>query len=276
MKGLFAYPGSWEKVVRICAAAFLSYISVTVLGCGSGTNTPTAPPTPLSGNWQITLLRVANPVPLTYTGFLQQTGGAITGALILGDGCAGVGSVNGTLNGQDLQLDVNEFGQDLTLTGTLPSNGTAAGLSGQFSTLTGGCSYASTGSWSAVLIKPLTGSFHGTLTSQATPSNGTLDVTGTLTQGPNIGSSNATLSGSMTTTSVPPFCSYVPTASITGVISGTAVILNFFGPDGSQLNTIPINATITTNGGSLTADYAFQSMSKACPGDTGTLQLSFP
>jgi len=275
MKDLFAHPVSWAKVVRICAAAFLSCISVTVLGCGSGTNTPTAPPAPLSGNWQITLLRVANPVPLTYTGFLQQAGGSITGALILGDGCAGVGPVNGTLNGQDLQLDVNEFGQDLTLTGTLASNG-AAGLGGQFSTLSGGCSDASTGSWSAILIKPLTGNFHGTLTSQATPSNGTLDVTGTFTQGPNIGSSNATLSGTMTTSSVPPFCSYVPTASITGVISGTAVILNVFGPDGTQLNSVPISATITTNGASLTATYTFQSMSKACPGDTGILQLSFP
>jgi hypothetical protein len=258
--------------VRSWAVTFLLCVSVTAIGCGSGTNTPNSS-SGLSGNWQITLLRVANPVPLTYSGFMQQTGGSVTGALILGDGCAGVGSVNGTLSGQDLQLVVNESGQDLTLTGTVASGATNA-LGGQFSTLSGGCTDASTGTWSAVLVKTLNGSFHGSLVSLE--SNGTVNVTGRLTQGPNIGASNATLSGSMVTSSVPPFCSYVTAASITGVISGTAVSSYFFAPDGSQLNSVPIEATITPDAASLTASYSFASMSKACPGDVGTLQLSFP
>jgi hypothetical protein len=190
----------------------------------------------------------------------------------LGDGCAGVGSVTGTLSAQNLQLDVNEFGQDLSLTGTLPSAGTVLG--GQFSTLTGGCSDASTGTWTAVLVKTLTGTFHGTLVSvQANP---TVNVTGTLTQGANVGASNATLSGSIVTNGTPPFCSYLTSATISGVISGTALSLSFFGPDGSQLNPVPIAATVTTDGSALTATYNFQSISKACPGDSGTLQLSFP
>jgi hypothetical protein len=207
---------------------------------------------------------------------LLQTGNSVTGALVLGDGCSGVGPVSGTVNGQSLQLDVNEFGQDLTLTASLPSTGVSGNfMAGQFSTLAGACIDNSTGTWSAVQIPPLTGTFHGTMMSS--DNNGTIDVTGSFTQGGNAGASNATLSGSLSTTGVPPFCSYVTSASITGVITGTSVSLYFFGPDGTPLNTGPISGTFATDGTSMTIPvYGFAAISKSCTGDSGMMQLSFP
>jgi len=262
--------------VRVWTTALLSCLSLTLVACGSGQSSPAPTSGSLSGNWLITLNRQANPQPLTYSGFLLQAGKSVTGSLILGGGCQGVGPVTGTLDGQNLQLDVNEFGQNLTLTGTFPADGSSdAFVGGPFSTLNGGCTGTSSGTWSAIRIAPLTGSFHGTLVSAA--SNGTVNVAGALTQGPNVGASNADFSGNMTTSSLPPFCSYVTTATITGTISGTTVSLDFFGPNGSQLNFVPIAATVTPDGSSLTASqYSFQGISKSCTGDIGTLQLSFP
>jgi hypothetical protein len=253
----------------------LACLALTLVACGGGSSSSTATTSSLSGNWVITLNRQANPEPLTYTGFLLQSGDSVTGSLVLGDGCAGVGPVRGTVDGQNLQLDVNEFGQNLTLTGTLPtSGGSGAFVGGPFSTLIGGCTGASTGTWSGTRIPPLTGPFHGTLTSDFT--NGTVSVAGNLTQGPNVGASNADFSGTLTTTGVPPFCSYVTSASITGNISGTTANVLFFGPNGSQLNLIPIVATIAPDASSLNAKYDFEGISKTCTGDIGTLQLSFP
>lgn len=254
----------------------LSGSSLVMVACGSGKGGGIATSTTnVSGNWQFTFERVANPIPLGYSGFLLQAGNSISGALILGGDCLGVGSVTGTLNQQTLQLDINEFGQDLTLTGTVPSPLTSSSLvGGQFSTLPGGCSFQSTGTWSATLVPPLSGPFHGSFVS--TEENGTVNVTGTMTQGPNVGASNASLSGNMVTSGIPPFCSYITSATIVGVISGNTVNISIFGFNGSLVNVAPIVGTLTNNGSVLTATYGFSAISKSCTGDAGTFQLSFP
>lgn len=259
---------------RIFILLFSLSLALVACGSGKGGGIPTST-TAMSGNWQFTVKRVANPVPLSYSGFLLQSGNSISGALILGDGCSGVGSVTGTLSQQNLQLDINEFGQDLTLTGTVPSPlSQSSFIGGPFSTLPGGCSDQSTGTWSAVLVPALTGNFHGSFVS--TEGNGTVDVTGSLAQGPNIGASNASLSGNMVTSGTPPFCSYITSATIVGVISGNTVNMSIFGFNGSLVNTAPIVGTLTNNGTLLTANYGFSGISKTCSGDVGTFQLNFP
>jgi hypothetical protein len=80
----------------------------------------------------------------------------------------------------------------------------------------------------------------------------------------------------MSVTGTPQFCPYLTTATITGLISGTNVTLNLFGPNGSQISQVPFVATATSNGASLTGSYLFPKISTACPGDTGTMQLTFP
>ena len=258
------------EIVRRFAQAILLCILAALPGCGSGSKPQTSGA--LSGNWQISLVPQLNSSPLTYSGFLLQTGNSVNGALILGDGCAGVGPVTGSVAGNNFELDIDEFGQSLNLTGTLPSPNSGAFLGGQFSTLSGGCNAAQTGTWSAFQVPPLTGPFHGTMVS----SNGTVDVAGTFTQGSNTGASSATLSASIATTSVLPFCSYLTTGTITGVISGTTASLFFYGPNGNQLNSLPDLGTVKRDGSSLTIAYGFAGISKSCAGDNGTMQLSFP
>jgi hypothetical protein len=261
-----------KTAVSWVAISFLLCVSVTLLACGSGTSASSS--NPLSGNWEITLQRHAHPSPFVFTGFLLQSGSSVTGSMILGGGCQGVGPVAGTLEGANLSLTISEFGQDISLIGTLPPGSPSGStfVGGAFSSVAGGCAdYASTGTWSAVSVTPIAGSFHGSLVSTV---NGTLEVAGTLSQGPNTGSSNATLSGTITATSAPSFCPYLSTATITGLISGTTVTLDLFGPNGSLIAQIP--ATVTSDGSSLTGSYTFPEISSSCVGDTGTLQLTFP
>ena len=255
--------------MRLLATAWALIILCMVTACGNS-STPKSSASSLSGNWEITLNLHASTVPLTLSGFLLQSGSSIAGSVILGGNCQGVGPVNGTLDSQKLSLTISEFGQDLTLVGSAPSS--SGFLAGDFSTLPGGCTaFPNTGTWSAQMIPPLTGSFHGTLTST---SNGTVNFMGTLAQGANTGDSNATLSGDLTTAGSQQFCSYVTSASITGLISGTAVTLNLFGPDGVQ--TTQINATASTDGTSISGPYVFQKISNSCFGDQGTMQITFP
>jgi hypothetical protein len=270
-------------LVKRLARMLVFFALATIVGCGGGGNkTQTASADILSGNWQITLMRHANSTPEIFTGFLQQTQNSLTGSLTLGAGCSGVGPVTGTLNNQNLQLEINEFGQDVSLTGTLPPGAPAPGkfISGQYSSLSGGCAdFPSTGTWSAFQVSPIQGAFHGTFTStsQATP----LQVTGVLNQGPNIGLSNTTLSGTITAQAGNQFCSYLTTATITGYVSGTAVTMSLFGTDGSLITEIaaavsPDASTMACSSLAPKSCFAFPAISSGCTGEVGSIQLSFP
>src|SRR5262249_23920865 len=154
----------------------------------------------------ITLTRHVNPdPPLIFTGFLMQSDKSITGSLILGSKCQGVGTITGTVDGQNISLTIHEFGQEISLTGTMPVGNTPMG--GQFSNLAGGCTdFANTGTWTAIPVTPMNGAFHGTFTSTEIPSNGLFDVTGTVVQGVNTGNSTATLNGRIARVGSPQFC----------------------------------------------------------------------
>jgi hypothetical protein len=201
-----------------------------------------------------------------------QAGPKVSGSVILGDGCSGVGSVTGTSDGQNVTLAIQEFGQDLSLNGNMPSG--AGSLNGQYSTIAGACGGNSTGTWTAFQVKPLAGAFHGTFTSL----NGTLSVTGSLTQGANIGASTATVSGNITATGTVT-CTYLTSASIRGVISGTVLNLDLYDSHGNiigQLPAIAQPALLTPDATSLSGSYSFAAISGNCFGDNGGVQLSFP
>jgi hypothetical protein len=267
-------------------ALILFFIAFLLTGCG-GNNTGNNSNTPdlLSGNWQLTLVRHNDVTPFAYSGFLLQSGDAISGSLILnsGNGCGGVGPVTGTVSGQNFQMDVNDFGGDLSLTGSLPTaSAGGTSMSGQFSTLYNGCNFfsSSTGTWTATQVAPISGTFHGSFVS---PTNGTLAVTGTLNQGPNVGSSIAQLNGTITadTSAGTRFCPYLTTGTLTGFISGTTISLNLYGPNGAQTGAIPLSppalpGTVMANGKSLSGSYSFFTISTACPADSGTMSITFP
>jgi len=268
--------------MRLRLESLLLGILLAATACGG--SSPQPQNGPLSGNWQLALARHVAPVPpLIFSGFLVQSGNSISGSLILGSKCPGVGTISGTVNGQDVSLVINEFGEEISLTGTMPTANTP--MEGEFSNVAGGCTaFANTGTWSGTQIPAIAGTFHGTLTSTLTPpfNNGTLDVTGTLNQGPNTGGSNTTLSGTITEAGAPRFCSYLSTATVTGLVSGTTITLDLWGPDGSQIAIIPNpqgnppTGTVSTDAKSLNGNYSFPAISKSCQGDQGNIQLTFP
>jgi len=223
----------------------------------------------LSGNWQLSLQ--TDTASESQSGFLVQNGKAIYGGLQLsGENisgqteCAGVGTVQGQISNSQMQMVVVQAGRTFTLTGAAGSDSTS--LSGSYSVLSAGCGQTEIGTWTGVAIPPLTGNFQMTLASTQTSS--VSHYTGSITQGPNQGRSTTTLSGSMT--SADGTC--VPNATIAGVISGTNVVLNFVGPDGTSVG--KLEATMTTDATSLAGYYRFSNATTSSCSDLGGANMS--
>ena len=270
-------PGPSTRSILLRNALVLCLIALTMValeGCGNGRpRFPFANAGTLSGNWQIALTPHTSTTSQMFTGFMIQSGSTVNGSLILGFGCQGVGPVSGSVNGPNLTLTINEFGQDISLTGASDGNGN---LTGSYSALAGGCnSNSSTGSFNAIQITPISGSFHGTFSGQT---NGPQTVSGTLTQGTNVGGSTATLTGSLNATSSG-LCPYLTNASLRGVISGTSINLNIYGPSGTLIGQIPSTvapATIAADASAMSGGYVFSPQSSNCSGDLGLFQITFP
>src|SRR5271167_2739604 len=224
-------------------------ILVVLAGCGGSGSSPSQSTGTIAGNWQFTM---AAPADLSFQGgvqggFFLQNNGSVTGALVysiqlpaqqggsptLCNG--GSAPVTGTINGQNVTLTATAGAQTFTLTGTL--NGST--MSGTYASTDGqGCGTAQTGlQWSATSVPPLTGSiqgnFHSVLSTLNTslntsPRNQDFPVSGSLTQGENIGASNATVTGMLYFQGYPCLTS----ASVNGQISGNSVILQIIAPNG--------------------------------------------
>src|SRR6202051_2711974 len=243
--------------------------------CGGGASSSASQnAATLSGNWQFS---VANPTDQTFIGglqggFLLQNHGAVTGAAVYsislppqsGSGgsptiCnSGSAPITGTLNGQSVTLTAAAGNQTFTFTGTLSSDGST--LTGTYGATAGtaadgtACGTLQTGlQWSAVSVPPLSGPLQGNFLStsgSAGLSNQDFLVSGSLTQGENIGASNATVTGSLTFVDPVSNQSDYPcfsTAFVNGQISGTSVILQIIGPNGADFG--QIGAPIGTNNG---------------------------
>jgi|SRR5271166_2855510 len=283
----------WEKAVRLRAVSLVLVLLIGNTACGGGKASAPANGA-LSGNWQISLVQPPSPAPLIYTGFMLNEGNSVAGNLILGSPqCQGVGPVTGTVDGAgNVSLNINEFGQEISLTGT------SQPFAGSFSYSAGDCTAsAESGTWSAVPVQPLTGSFQGTFTSALTKA--VLPVTGTLTQGPNTGNGTASITGTIQSTGNT-FCQYISQATISGLISGTTVALNLYGPNGEQitqlgqlgkLNDVQVVSSpgvcgtpgnspvqdcllVTPDAKSISGNYLFPTISNACQEDWGTVQFT--
>jgi len=244
-------------------------------GCGSNTKPTAASTGQLSGNWQLSLLQ-EEPRPtqtLGVSGFLQQSSDGLTGNFVFpqstaNGNCAGVANLTGTVNAQSVQLTANESGTVITFTGNISSDGKS--MSGNYQGLGGSCfTRPTTGTWNAVLIPELNGSFTGNLSNSSYMPlvNGVVppapvQVTGKLTQSANIGASNATLQGSISATNYPCFS----TASLSGTITGANVILSIFSQTGVQIGTIGLPGS--------PASVSSGSQGPALTGTAGTTGLS--
>src|SRR5258708_6712073 len=190
--------------------------------------------------------------PICSGGFLLQNKGSVTGALVYSiqlppsqNGgsptlCnSGSAPVTGTINGQNVTREAVAGTQTFPLTGDVSADG--SNMMGTYASTDGkGCGTAQTGQqWSATSVQPLTGSVQGIFHSAAgnfhtvtgdvlVISNENFPVSGVLTQGANIGASNATVTGTLTFQGYP--C--LDTAYVNGQISGNSVFLQIIASNG--------------------------------------------
>lgn len=142
------------------ALAIVMLALAGLTGCGGSSSKSPATTGALAGNWQFTLQMTKAPHTTTLlSGFLQQTGKTITGAVELTPPlqtpppCGGSFSATGMYDGQNLNLTVNEGGATLSLTGT----GSGSAMGGTYSLVASGCGKDDSGTFTATQIKPLNG-----------------------------------------------------------------------------------------------------------------------
>jgi hypothetical protein len=250
------------------------------------------------------------PLPLCSGGFLLQNKGSVNGAVVYSIELpptqsggsptlcnSGSAPITGTVSGQSVTLTAVAGTQTFTLTGTLAADGSI--MMGTYSSTDGkGCGTAQTGlQWSATSVQPLTGSVQGIFHSAAgrfqtvsgdvlNISNQNFPVSGVLTQGANIGASNATVTGTLTFQGYP--C--LDTASVNGQISGNSVVLQIIASNGLNAGQIgspglandPISPVVfqSTQGGSvLKGSKGYGVNTQFCPvsnlpGDSGDICLA--
>jgi hypothetical protein len=265
-------------------------------GCG-GSNTSNQPQASgqLAGNWQFTLATPPDGsfegncpsssgtlAPLCFGGFLLvQNNGSVTGAItyaIVLPGAnpticnSGSAPVTGTVNGQTVTLTAAAGNQTFTLTGVL----NASTMMGTYTSTAGkGCGTAQTGlQWSAIYVPPLSGAIGGNLHSTQSGSlrNQVFPVTGTLTQGENIGASNATVTGTLNFQGYPCLSS----ASVNGQVSGNSVVLQIIANNGLNIGQIgapagfvnpgPVTVLSSAAGTALQGSNGYSVTTSSCPG----------
>jgi len=282
-------------------------------GCGSSSKNSQAGAA-LAGNWQFTMTPPSDasfggtasvsqtncgtsgtgPCPLLLSGFLLQDNGSVTGALtysITPAGqqpgsfpCSGSAPVNGSFDGQKVTFSVQAGPQSFSLTGTVSGDGKT--MIGTYSSIdTQGCGTAQSGvQWTAVAVPLFSGTVQGFLHSRAShiqfdasfPADQDFPVTGFLTQGPNTGASNGTITGTLNFPVEYPCLG--TSASVNGQISGSSVVLQIIASNGlivgqigsssvtTNLQADPVTVKSTTGGLILVGDRGYSISSKTCPG----------
>ena len=206
---------------------------------------------------------------------------------------------NGNLTTQTITLTNGELTTDSA--GNPVIQGGTYGLTAGYATVNGqlvSCGSAQDGgTWSATLVPPVTGSFQGFFHSTASGTgfpNQDFALSGTLTQGPNMGTSSATVTGTLVFQDPVSLLNDYPcltTASVNGTISGNTVLLQIYGTNGADVG--QIGQTPGSNGSAptspVTLDRApggfmlhntggsgYMVTTKPCPfTDSGNLCLAF-
>ena len=268
-----------RQTVKVLVIALLALPCLILAACGGGSSS-NATSGPLSGNWQMNLQQV-DPAQkaLFVSGFLQQSkdtlSGSVQGPTITNQSgvtnCAGTALVAGTISGQNVTFSVNPGGTVFSFTGIVSADNTT--MSGTYEAQGGACfTTPTTGTWNAVLVPPLNGTFAGTLSDSTYMSLLTgvdppapIAVSGSFSQSTNAGASNATLTGTITAVGYPCFT----TVSLSGTISGQNVYLNVFDYSGVQIGTLGVPGVAGIAGTPATVVPSSGSLSLAGSGQAG-------
>ena len=299
---------------------------VTLAACGGGSYSTVSQNAQISGNWEFSTLSPGS----SFTGglqggFLTEQNGSISGQVvysvsisaITGPCDSGTATVTGTVSGQNVTLNAvggnpqTGLGETFALTGSLSTNSsgnpmlTISSYAYAPAAPTGGtpCGNQETISPGGTIfsVPTLTGGFQGFFHSEDAAFTGSISpnqdfaVSGTLTQGENIGASSATVTGTIVFQDPATLLTDYPcvsTASVNGTISGNTVVLQLFASTGAVVGDIG-QAPGTANLGAVTfdsttggyvlhnspggaGDFGYSVTTKACPlGDTGDLCLAF-
>lgn len=268
---------------------FLLASLMVLTACGGGSSNQAPSSAALAGNWQFTM---ATPSDNSFQGgvqggFLLQNNGNVTGGVTYSISLppqqtggastlcnSGSAPMTGTVNGQGVSLTAVAGTQTFTLTGSLSADNLT--MMGTYSSTDGkGCGTAQTGlQWSATSVPPLSGSIQGNFHSSIDPvlRDQDFQVTGTLSQGQNIGASNATVTGTLSFQGYP--C--LTTASVNGQISGNSIILQIIAPSGTNVGQIgapvgssnpsPVSLVSSAAGVVLQGTNGYGITTSACPG----------
>ena len=275
-----------------CWFLFLLASLVALSGCGGGSGQSQSTGS-LAGNWQFAMTTPADNSFLggVQGGFLLQNNGAVSGGVTYSISLppqqqggasslcsSGSASVTGTVTGQNVTLTIVAGVQTFNLTGTLSAGGTT--MAGTYASTDGaGCGTAQTAlQWTATAVPPLSGAIQGNFHSSLNPAlrNQDFAVSGTLTQGDNIGASNATVTGTLNFNGYP--C--LATASVNGQISGRSVILQIIASNGLNVGQIGATSGLSNpspvifesaaggTGSILHGANGYGVTTKSCPGGT--------
>jgi hypothetical protein len=293
--------GFCSRLARSVWAMLILPAALIFSSCGGGSDSSNQALTTgqLAGNWQFTMSPPSDNsfVGGIQGGFLLQNNstGAITGEVTYAISLppaggapatlcnSGTAPVTGNFNGQNITLTAVAGPQTFTLSGTLSATGTTL-LGTYSSTLNKGCGTAQSNlQWSAVSVPSLTGTIQGFFHSSNSNGNPALQnqvfpVTGSFTQGENIGASNATVTGTLT------FQNYscLSTVSVNGQVSGSAVILQMIGSNGLSVgqigapasttasNPLPVAVLNSSAGVMVQGTSGYQVISSSCPGGSTT------
>ena len=269
---------------------FAGMLVLSACGGGSSSSSQNAAASPLSGNWQFTLTAPQDNsfVGGVQGGFLLQNNGNVNGAVVYSVALpqpppappvvcnSGSAPIIGTISGGSVTFTTTAGAQTFTLTGTLSGDGKT--MSGSYTTTDGkGCGTLQVDGmkWTATLVPSLTGSVQGSIhsvTSAVHLNDQDFPVTGTLTQGENLGASNATVTGTLAFENYP--C--LDFASVSGTISGSSVILEIFASNGLNVgrvgapvgfqNPSPVAFESSSQGNLLHGVNGYGVSTKACPG----------
>src|ERR1700704_641454 len=314
MQGLNKNPmSSWtsqqrplRRFSRSCANSVLILLlgfTLMLSACGSGSSTGGKQiPVVLSGNWQFSMSNTADVRAQSglQGGFLLEKNGTVTGKVEYSITLAGqtvpcnsgTAPVTGKISGQTVTFTAVAGTQTFTFTGTATSNNLISTMAGSYTSTAGTatdgspCGSATTLGWTATTVPPLQGFVEGNFHSTGGAAGlieRNFPVTGALTQGQNTGASNTTVTGNVSFVIPGNNVSDYPclaTASVSGQISGNAVVLQLNASDGSSLGQIgasgggglvqPVTLDSTSNGYLLHSllGTAYAVTTKSCLGDT--------